>query len=41
MLKIKKATDIDEALQSQTKDRVVSLTSAKLQYGMICLMLDA
>ena len=31
---------MDEILQLQTKDTVVSLRQAKLQYGLIRLMLD-
>ena len=32
---------IDEILQSQTKDSIVGLRPAKLQYGLILLMFDA
>ena len=39
-LKIKKATNIDEILQSQTKGSMVSLELAILQYWLIRLMLD-
>ena len=37
----KKATNIDGILQSQTKDGVLSLRPAKLQYGLMHFMIDA
>ena len=41
MLKIKKANDIDDILQSQIKKSVVSLMPAKFACGLILLILGA
>ena len=41
MLKIKKANDIDDILQSQIKKSVVSLMPAKFACGLIRLILGA